>query len=105
MSLRAPLRWLAGSAAMAALAVSAQTTASTAAPAPYRSALEGYQAFGDDKPIPWKEANDTVGKIGGWRAYAREAQQPQAPDGKGTAAPVAPSAGNATNPHAGHGKP
>ena len=24
----------------------------------------------------WREANDTVARIGGWRVYAREAQQP-----------------------------
>jgi hypothetical protein len=42
--------------------------------ATYRSAFEGYRGFGDEKPVPWREANDVVGRIGGWRAYAREAQ-------------------------------
>jgi hypothetical protein len=41
---------------------------------PYRSALEGYRPFADEEPVPWKQANDTVGRIGGWRAYAKEAQ-------------------------------
>jgi hypothetical protein len=27
-------------------------------------------------PIPWREANERVGRIGGWRAYAREASSP-----------------------------
>jgi hypothetical protein len=40
----------------------------------YQSALAGYRRLGDEKPIPWKEANETAGRIGGWRAYAREAQ-------------------------------
>ena len=42
----------------------------------YRSSLTSYRAFGDDKPVPWKEANDTTARIGGWRAYAREARAP-----------------------------
>ena len=44
----------------------------------YRSALAQYRRLGDDPPIAWREANDTVTRIGGWRTYAREAQQPDA---------------------------
>lgn len=44
--------------------------------ATYASALAGYRRLGDDKRIPWKDANDTVNRIGGWRAYARESQPP-----------------------------
>lgn len=50
------------------------------APAAFRSALEGYQPYTDEKIVPWKEANDNVGRIGGWREYAKAARQPQAPD-------------------------
>ena len=32
----------------------------------------------EEPPISWREANDTTARIGGWRAYAREAQQPDA---------------------------
>ena len=39
----------------------------------YRSALEGYRPFADEKAIPWKEANETVYRRGGWQAYAKEA--------------------------------
>ncbi len=46
-------------------------------PLPYRSAFEGYQPFADQKVAPWQESNDTVGRIGGWRAYAKEAQESQ----------------------------
>ena len=42
----------------------------------YRSSLDSFRVFGDDKPVPWKEANDTTARIGGWRAYAREARAP-----------------------------
>ena len=81
-------RWLAVFPAMAALAAVAQTsptpaptpapagTAATAAPPPvltYKSALEGYRPFADEKAIPWKEANETVYRRGGWQAYAKEA--------------------------------
>ena len=51
----------------------------TALPA-YRSALEGYQRYTEEKMVNWKDANDATARIGGWRAYAREASQPQAPE-------------------------
>ena len=52
-----------------------------AASLPYRSALEGYQRYTDEKTVNWKEANDAVARIGGWREYAKEASQSQAPRG------------------------
>jgi len=45
-------------------------------PAPllsYQSVFDGYQALTDDKPTPWKEANETAALRGGWLAYAKEA--------------------------------
>jgi hypothetical protein len=51
--------------------------ASAAVPAlRYNSSLGNYRGGADDKPVPWKEANDTTARIGGWRAYAREARAP-----------------------------
>jgi len=50
-----------------------------AGPPAYRSALEGYQAYTDEKMLDWTKANDTVARIGGWRAYAKEASPSQAP--------------------------
>ncbi|MES2401424.1 MAG: hypothetical protein V4573_15655 [Pseudomonadota bacterium] len=41
----------------------------------YRSAFEGYKPYTEDKLLNWKEVNDTTGRIGGWRAYAKEARQ------------------------------
>ena len=52
-----------------------------AAPPAYRSALEGYQRYTDEKTVNWKEANDTTARIGGWREYAKEASQTQVPEG------------------------
>ncbi len=88
-----PAGWLAVLSVLLVSAVSAQTPAApSTAPVPqaaaasgqYRSALEDYQPYRESKPVPWKEANDTVGKIGGWRVYAKEAAEGQAPkaDGK-----------------------
>ena len=43
----------------------------------YQSSFSTYQAYADQPIISWRNANDTVGKIGGWRSYAKEVQQPQ----------------------------
>lgn len=43
----------------------------------HASALAGYRPLGEDKRLSWKQANETVNRIGGWRSYAREAQQPE----------------------------
>lgn len=42
----------------------------------YRSSFTSYRPLDDGKLISWREANDTVTRVGGWRAYAREAQRP-----------------------------
>ena len=60
--------------------VSAQTSADSPAPPAYRSALEGYQPYTDEKIVNWKEANDNTGRIGGWREYAKEAGEAQTPE-------------------------
>ena len=60
--------------------VSAQTSADSPAPPAYRSALEGYQPYTDEKIVNWKEANDNTGRIGGWREYAKEASESQKPE-------------------------
>ena len=51
----------------------------------YESALSDYRRFADQPVGDWREANATVGRIGGWRAYARESQ--------GSAPPAARSDG------------
>lgn len=73
---------------------------------PYRSVFDGYQPFTDEKMRSWKESNDTVGKIGGWRSYAKEAAEPAPADKRPpTVAPATPALpAAAANPHAGHGK-
>ena len=48
-------------------------------PLVHQSALAAYRRLADVEPVPWRVANETVGRIGGWRAYAREAAEPSAP--------------------------
>jgi hypothetical protein len=82
--------------------------ASTGIPLRFESTLSRYKPMTDQKLGSWREANDTVTRIGGWRTYLKESQAPDtaapattAPST--TARPVAPSAPAAPNPHAGHG--
>ena len=43
-------------------------------PLTHRSALADYRKVtAAAPPTAWRDANDTVERIGGWRAYAREA--------------------------------
>jgi hypothetical protein len=68
-------------------ASAAASAAPAAKPDPiYRSPFEGYRRYADEPLVSWKEANDNVGRIGGWRAYAQEV-----------------SGNAAADPHAGHG--
>lgn len=60
----------------------------------YQSPLKAYQGFSEQPLHDWREANDLVGRIGGWRTYAQEpyAQEPWAPQPADTAveAPAKP---------------
>ncbi|HEY9208931.1 hypothetical protein [Acidovorax sp.] len=66
----------------------------------YSSAMSDYQAYKDQPVQSWRQVNDRVGAIGGWRAYAKEVQ---------TGVPAsAQDAAPAKDPHTGHhggGKP
>jgi hypothetical protein len=68
----------------------------------YRSAFDGYRLFSDEAIAPWRDTNDLVGKIGGWRTYAREAadgsKEPTGQRGQ-SPTPDAPK----PSPHAGPG--
>ena len=93
---------LLAAALLATLTAQAQPAAKAARPDPldpkasvpalgYVSSFSQYRLLGDEKPASWRDANDTVTRIGGWRAYAREAQQPD-PAPVAPAAPAAPAA-------------
>lgn len=104
-------------AAMASLAVAASPAVAQTAAAPaaaagssaqgnpasgagaYRSAFTGFRGFAEQPVGSWRQANDLVGTVGGWRSYAREAQGAEAP-ASAAAATVPASQG-----HAGHKAP
>lgn len=73
--------------ALAAVAVLAHAEPDPAAPGAtvppldYRSPLADYRGAEEQSVESWRDANDTVGRIGGWRTYAREAWEdaPAAP--------------------------
>lgn len=92
-----------GGDAAGAPAPSSAASAPAAQPKPqprlgsYRSVFEGYRPFSDQPAVSWREANDAVGRIGGWRAYARETQQEAAPEA------AASQPGTKPNTQGGHG--
>lgn len=67
-----------GAFAVMACAAHAQTAApaSSTPSTPYSSVFESYKPHTDEPIGNWKAANDTTARIGGWREYARQAQQP-----------------------------
>ena len=93
--------------ALFAGAAFAQAPADSEAPQPslptklqYSSPIGAYQAYADQQVQSWREANDRVGQIGGWRAYAKEIKTGEPASAKD----VPPG----SDPHAGHhggGKP
>lgn len=98
---------------LATLAAQAQPAAKTARPDPldpkasvpalsYVSSFSQYRLLGDEKPVSWRDANDTVTRIGGWRVYAREAQQAD-PAPAAPSAPAAVPTDKAKPMPAGHG--
>jgi hypothetical protein len=73
--------------------------------AAHATSLARYRPAGDVKVGSWREANDTVARIGGWRVYAREAAKPepsaQVPSAPGSAPAPAPAA---SRPMSGQGR-
>ncbi len=65
----------------------------------YRSPFAATDPADATQRLDWRDANDAVARIGGWRAYAREAQRasavpaaapPSPPTSDGPAAPSRP---------------
>ncbi|GAB3359883.1 MULTISPECIES: hypothetical protein [Giesbergeria] len=85
------LLWSGWLIAGAALAAPPEKGSANSAPITlqYTSAIASYRPYTDQAVQSWYNANDRVGQIGGWRAYAKEAAM-------GAAAPVP------VDPHAGH---
>lgn len=97
--------------ALLAAQAQAQSTTATTRPDPldpkagvpatrYESSLGQVRRFGDDKPVAWRDANEAVARIGGWRVYAREAQQPDPAPSTTTTPSVGPAQAPASAPAA-----
>lgn len=71
----------------------------------FNSTFTGYRAYTEQAVGSWRDANDEVGRIGGWRAYAKEAAP--AAVGAGGAAEVGSgvAAPGAKPGHEHHGSP
>jgi hypothetical protein len=68
----------AGAVAQGVAAPAARDPADPRAEAPplvHRSPFATYRVFAGDGPGSWRGANDEVARIGGWKAYAREAYE------------------------------
>lgn len=63
-------------------------------------ALRQYRPATTPEPGGWREANDAVTRIGGWRSYLREAHAPEPAASAASAPPAAASAPVATPPAA-----
>ena len=90
----------------AAITGATPDAAGTPVPLQFESKLSRYKAMTDQKLGSWREANNTVTRIGGWRTYLKESQAPDSttPESPATSPkPVVPSAPITPNPHAGHG--
>lgn len=102
-----PLRWPAHTSRVIALLLAAtgahaeplSTAAQTVTVPAYSSAFASYKAYTEQPVASWREANNTVGRIGGWRSYAKESAQEETP----SAPAIAASTSAPTSPDEGHG--
>lgn len=98
--------WWPASVLLATGLAHAQSHAPAAFTAPaleHRSLLDAYQGYQDQPVSSWREANDTVARMGGWRSYAKEAAQAEGPAAE-PARPNAPTMPpDAQRGHGGHG--
>jgi hypothetical protein len=77
-----PVKWAipVGLALSASVALAQENAGAVAPTLKYHSVFSQYQRFSEQPVAPWRQTNDTVESIGGWQAYAREAQQPDPAD-------------------------
>jgi hypothetical protein len=71
--------WVLAANADAPVATDPANAEATVPPVVVPSAFGGHKRIADTPVVPWRAANDRAARIGGWRAYAREAQAPEAP--------------------------
>ena len=118
---RAALRWAAVAAVVAPLLAPVPSAArpdpldpnTPVPPLSRQSSLGSSPPLGETAVGSWRDANDTVNRIGGWRAYAREAPRspasstlqapvPAAPQSAQPAAPTRSPSETASPPHGRH---
>ena len=61
--------------AVYALSMTLAGAANAQTPAPPASVFDSYKPYTDEPLANWKAANDTTARIGGWREYAKQAQE------------------------------
>lgn len=74
------------------------TGESAVPPLGFESVFDAYQPYRHQPAAPWRQSNERVGEIGGWRTYAREAA---APAGPGSVAPAEPAVTEEDRHHGG----
>lgn len=72
-------------------------------PIPFNSTLRSYRGFADEPVAPWREANDTVLRIGGWQAYGRESREALRAPSQTSPRPSGPAAPAPSTHDAHHG--
>jgi hypothetical protein len=103
----AALATLASATAIAAPARAADPTDPRAEVPPlhHASALDRYRRLSPEPLGDWRAAHDTVARIGGWRAYLREAHAPEAAASASSNRPSGPSQpSSGGHPHHGGGR-
>jgi len=73
------------------------------APTVHRSVFDGYRNHATVDVGSWQEANDNVGRIGGWREYLKEAHRPASTQPADTPAQSVPKADAPPVPSRHHG--
>ncbi len=63
---------------------------SVVAPVVYSSPFSGYRRYADGEVGPWRAVNDEVGRIGGWKVYARESYEAAEAEKRKAADPGSP---------------
>lgn len=57
----------------------------------YQTPFAQYRPLSESKVSSWKFVNDEVGRIGGWKVYARESYEAAVPAATGATLPNAPA--------------
>ena len=79
--------WAQGSSVAAANHADPADAVARVPPLVHESSFAAYRGFAEQEVKDWRENNDNVGRIGGWRAYAEESR-PSKPAAKNSDSPA-----------------